>query len=133
MVSITREKIDSINRKCWNGWELDLEYFMFHEESTLYKDIQISEDEFLRFRLEYNSQKQISLHISKYFQNDKGKVAVTTGLGKNKVLDETEHKRKSINKLVNLTKGLTNTNLLEINANTEVQKSFGMFQESEDF
>lgn len=54
-------------------------------------------------------------------------------MGKKKILDETPVKRKDINKLILLTKELTDENLLEINKNTQVATGYGMITQSEDF
>lgn len=55
------------------------------------------------------------------------------GAGKDKILDATPVRRKDINKLILLTKDLTNERLLEINKNTPVATGYGMITQSEDF
>ena len=32
MAKITREQIQKINNKCKNDWELDIQFFIFHNE-----------------------------------------------------------------------------------------------------
>lgn len=54
-------------------------------------------------------------------------------MGKKKILDETPVKRKDVNKLILLTKELTDEKLLEINNNTQVATGYGMILQSEDF
>ena len=41
MAKITREQIQKINSKCKNSWELDIQYFIFHNEKTLKKIIEL--------------------------------------------------------------------------------------------
>lgn len=54
-------------------------------------------------------------------------------MGKSKILDETPVKRKDVNKLILLTKELTDEKLLEINKNTQVARGYGMIPQSKDF
>lgn len=54
-------------------------------------------------------------------------------MGKNRILNEIPARRKDINKLIPLTKELTNENLLEINKNTPVATGYGIIMPSEDF
>lgn len=129
MPSITREKIQSINSKCWNGWGLDTEYYVTHGGKTLVKNIQIDNENYLQFRLTYNSSNQVTLSINKCFR-EKGKdYAIKTGNGKTKVLNKRQLTKKSINNLISFTEKLTNAKLLEINENTEEIKAFGLFQQ----
>lgn len=58
---------------------------------------------------------------------------VQVGMGKSKILDKTPVKRKDINKLILLTKELTDEKLLEINKNTPLATGYGMVLQSEDF
>lgn len=58
---------------------------------------------------------------------------VQVGMGKCKILDETPVNRKDVNKLILLTKELTNEKLLEINKNTPVATGYGLIVQSEDF
>ena len=54
-------------------------------------------------------------------------------MGKSKILDTIPVKRKSINKLIDFTKTLTDKELMEINKNTKVSKSNGLILQSEEF
>ena len=54
-------------------------------------------------------------------------------MGKRKILDETQYKRKNINNLIELTKELNDTKLLEINKTTPLASGYGLIAESEDF
>ena len=45
MSRLTREQVQKINNSCKNGWGLDIQYFIFHNEKTLKKII-----EFLEFQ-----------------------------------------------------------------------------------
>lgn len=133
MASITRQQIDAINSKCSNGWQLDVQYYIFHSEKTLIKQIRLDENNYLEFALRYNYKNQISLHISKFYQETGKEYASTSGMGKNKVLEETEFKRKNVNNLIAITEKLTDTELLDINKNTKVSSGYGLIMQSEDF
>ena len=132
MAKITKEQIQKINEKCSNGWRLDIEYYLFHNEKTLIKQIKIDYEHYLEFRLNYNYKNQISLHISKFYHKQGDYFASSEGLGKSKILDETQATRKNINNLIEFTNSLTDDECMRINAETPVTKSC-IFVESEDF
>lgn len=133
MVNITNDLINNINRKCKNGWKLDVDYYLFHNEKTLLKIIKLDDEHFLEFSLRYNYKNQISLHISKFYKEKGKSYASTSGLGKSKVLDEIPYKRKNVSNLIEVTNSLDDEKLLEINKNTKPSSGYGMIMESEDF
>lgn len=133
MGKITKQEILKINNKCFNNWSLDVEFFIYYNQKTLIKQIQIDEENYLEFALRYNYNKKISLHISKFYHKKNENYASTSGLGKSKVLDETPAKTRNVNKLIELTKILNDEELLKINENTRVIKSGGVFIASEEF
>lgn len=133
MGKITKQEILKINNKCFNDWSLDVEFFIYYNEKTLIKQIQIDEENYLEFTLRYNRNKKISLHISKFYHKKNENYASTSGLGKSKILDETPAKTRNVNKLIELTKTLNDEELLKINENTQVIKSNGLFIASEKF
>lgn len=133
MAVITNEQIKSVNSKCSNDWKLDVQYYIYHNEKTLIKRITLDEQNFLEFALRYNYKNQISLHISKFFQETGKKYASTSGMGKSVILDEIQAKRKSVNNLIAFTEKLTDTELLDINENTKVSTGYGLIMQSEDF
>ena len=133
MGRIATKQIQQINNACSNSWQLDTQYYLFHSEKILFKNIELDEEHYLRFSLDYNSKKQVILRISKFY-NERGKeYASSSGLGKCKVLQDIPVKRKSISHLIKFTNELDNSRLLEINQNTPVLSGFGMFLTSEDF
>ena len=132
MGKITQEQIKTINSKCLNDWRLDVEYYVFHNEKTLIKHIKLDDEHYLEFTLRYNYKNQISLHISKFYNKQGEYFASSNGLGKSKVLNETQAKRKNVNDLIEFTQTLTDDKLMEINQNTDVTKSC-MFVASEQF
>lgn len=123
MARITKEQVTSINSKCSNGWVLDTFYFAGFGEKTLIKRVQIDNQHFFEFKLRYNSDNQIELHISKYFQETEDKLAGTSGLGKNIILEEIPLKRKSVNNLIAITEKMTEQKLLELEKETEETES----------
>ena len=133
MASITREQLNQINKMCSNGWAFDLDLFLSHNEKTLMKHIKIDDENYLRYKLEFNYDKQIVLHISKFYHKPQTQYATTHGMGKCKVLVEAPAKRKDLKKLILLTKDLTDKQLLDINKNTPVSTGHGLIVQSEDF
>lgn len=131
MAKITREQIENINKKCINNWRLDVQYYLWHNEKTLIKQIRLNEENYLEFTLRYNYKNQVSLHISKYHHRKGDYFASSEGLGKSKVLDETQITRKNINNLITFTENLTDDECMRINAETQVTKSC-MFVASEE-
>ena len=132
MGKITREQIQKINEKCKNNWRLDVQYYLFHSEKTLIKHIQLDEEHYLEFALRYNYKNQITLHISKFFHKQGDYFASSNGLGKSKIIDNSQATRKNVNNLIELTKQFTDEELMRINAETEVIKS-PIFVASEEF
>lgn len=133
MAKITQKQINDINNQCMNNWELDVQYYLFHNEKTLIKQIEIDKQNYLEFALRYNYKNQVSLHISKFYHKENEDFASTSGMGKSKVLDTRPVKRKTVNKLIEFTRDLTDNTLIEINKNTEVSKSNGLILQSEEF
>lgn len=133
MVNITNELINDINNKCKNNWKLDISYYIFHKEKTLIKRIKLDEQNYLEFALRYNCKNQVSLHISKFYQEKGDNYASTSGMGKIKILDITQFKRKNINNLISFTNDLDDEKLLEINEKTKTANGYGLIMKSEDF
>lgn len=132
MGKITQEQIKKINSKCMNDWGLDVQYYIFHNEKTLIKQIKLDNEYFLEFALRYNYKNQISLHISKFYHKQGDFFASSEGLGKSKILNETQATRKNLNNLIELTKNLTDEELMTVNAETPVTRS-PIFVASENF
>ena len=130
---ITKEQVDNINNQCMNGWQFDVEYFLFHGEKTLIKQIQLDDENYLEFAIRYNYKNQVSLHISKFYHKIGETFSSTNGMGKSKVLAETPVVRKNIKNLVIFTKNLNDEKLLDINKNTKVSSGYGLIMESEEF
>lgn len=130
MASLTREQLQKINESCSNEWRLDIQYFMFHNEKQLTKNIELENNYFLSFKLYFDRNNQITLHISKNLRQEG--YSTSEGLGKFKRLDSTMFARKNLKELYKYTEILNDEKLLEINANTEVYKS-PMFVPSENF
>ena len=133
MPKITKQQIEKINNKCMNDWRLDVQYYLYHSEKELIKKIDLDEENYLEFKLRYNYKNQISLHISKFHYRQGGDFfASSEGLGKSKILDETQVTRKNVNNLIEFTNRLTDDECMRINAETQVTKSC-IFVASEEF
>lgn len=123
MSKLTREQLQKINNSCENGWRLDVQYFLFHNEKRLYKHIELDSENYLEFALLYNYKNQIKLSINKFRHKQDDTFAVSEGLGKSKILDSTVATRKNTNKLIEFTKTLNDEKLIEINSTTDVTQS----------
>ena len=132
MARITREQVNKTNEKCMNEWRLDVEYYLFHSEKTLIKQIKLDDEHYLEFRLNYNYKNQISLHISKFYHKQGDYFASSEGLGKSKILNEIQATRKNLNNLIDFTNSLTDDECMRINAETPVTKNC-MFVASKEF
>lgn len=119
MPKIRTEQVKKINAKCSNGWQLDLEYYMYHGEKQLIKCIELTEESYLKFTICYNSQNQSVLYISKFYHKKDDYFAHSEGLGKRTMLNGTSTKKKELNKLIQLTHLLTDNELMEINKRTQ--------------
>lgn len=128
MARITAKQITSVNSKCSNGWVMNVLYYSSFGEKTLIKRITLDEKNFLEFTLSYNSDNQILLRISKYSHEPNETFAVSTGLGKSVILDETQAKRKSVNNLIAFTEELTDEKLLELEKDSKETDSKGVVQ-----
>ena len=128
MARITAKQITSVNSKCSNGWILDSLYYSSFGEKILIKQITLDEQNFLEFKLSYNSDNQIYLGTREFFQETKEKMPVSTGLGKSVILDETQAKRKSVNNLIAFTEELTDEKLFELEKDSKETDSKGVVQ-----
>ena len=133
MASISKAQIQKINNACSNDWELDTLYYLSHIEKTLIKRIDLDEEYYLQFRLEYNSYNQIIIRINKYKIDKNTGFGVSYGQGKNKTLVENQAKRKNISNLIELTHELDNNKLMEITQSASISSGYGIMVESEEF
>lgn len=131
MSKISKEQIQKINAKCENNWKLDIQYLVFHNEKQLYKIIELDQKHYLQFELSYDWNNQIILRISKYYHREGDSFASSNGLGKKKILTESQN-RKNINNLIEYTYKFTDEELMKINSETEVIKS-SIVMASENF
>lgn len=122
MSKISKEQIQKINEKCKNNWKIDMQYLIFHNEKQLYKTLELDQEHYLQFELGYDSNNQIILRISKYHHKQGDTFSTSNGLGKKKILSDTQN-RKNINALIEYTSKFTDEKLLTINSHTEVIQS----------
>ena len=130
MANITQEQVNRINNKCKNDWHLDIQYYLNWSEKILIKRINLDADSYLEYTLSYNLHNQIYIRIQKYYiENGCG---VSSGLGKTLIIDETIYARKNINKLIEYTDKLNNTELMIIKDTAKIVDVTGMVS-SENF
>lgn len=133
MESMSKKQIQEINNKCNNKWSFDIPYFVYHSEKTLIKKLKVDDTGYLEFRIYYNNENQITLHICNYKYARDGQTATTEGLGKITTLDLKKHKRRIFNNLIAFTDKLTDDELLQINAETKTSSASGLILQSKDF
>ena len=114
--SMTKKQVEELNIRCKNDWKFDVTYFVYHTEKTFIKRIKLQSEGYLEFRIYYNSENQVALHISKFTYTSDKACATTEGLGKIIVIDNTKYTRKNINNLIIVTARLTDEELLKINS-----------------
>lgn len=121
---ITKKQIEELNSRCKNGWELDVSYLLYHQEKTFIKIIKLENEGYLEFRIYYNREKQVALHIRKFTYKDNESCATTEGLGKVAIVNETKYSKKKVNNLIMVTGRLTVEELLKIDKETKVLEEF---------
>ena len=131
--SMTKKQVEELNNRCKNGWKFDVTYFIYHTEKTFIKRIKLENEGYLEFRIYYNKENQVALHISKYTYTREKVCATTEGLGKITIIDNTKFTRKNINNLIIVTARLTDEKLLKINSETKVSEGGGLFLSSNEF
>ena len=120
MAKITIEQIKKINDKCFNGFKLDTQYFLLHNEKTLYKDININEGLKIEVKINYYAEYENSLgynrptgkliptlNFRKWVNNDNSTMWSSTDWGKRKIISDERPTRKNISLLQKLTKEVT--------------------------
>lgn len=117
--SMTKKQVEELNNRCKNGWKFDVIYFVYHQEKTFIKRIKLQNEGYLEFRIYYNNENQVALHISKFIYTQDKTCATTEGLGKIIIIDNTKYARKNINNLIIVTARLTDEKLLQINEEME--------------
>ena len=90
MAKMTKEQLQKINNSCKNGWGLDIQYFMFHNEKTLIKHITIDDENYLQFKIDFDYENKIILRISKFHHKANDYFATSSGLGLMKINNETD-------------------------------------------
>lgn len=131
--SMTKKQVEELNNRCKNCWKFDVTYFVYHTEKTFIKRIKLQNEGYLEFIIYYNSNNQVSLHISKFTYLEGQSCSSTQGLGKITIIDNTKYARKNINNLIIITARLTDEELLKINSETKVSESGGLFLSSNEF
>ena len=117
--SMTKKQVEELNNRCKNGWKFDITYFIYHQEKTFIKRIKQQNEGYLEFRIYYNSENQVALHISKFIYTSDKACATSEGLGKITAIDNTKYIRKNINNLIIVTARLTDEKLLKLDKETK--------------
>ena len=129
MAKITKGQIIKMNEKMGNGFEFDIKYYLFHNEKTARKIIQMEENKCLEAKImyrdhyekytqdngiSYNRQtgkKQPVLHLTLWRVDENG-TATSSGLGQWINISEPQNKAM-FSKLQKLTHEITDEFILE--------------------
>lgn len=119
MAKITREKVEEINAKCKNGFELDVTMFVMYGEKQVQKYIDLENGKKLRATLSFRDRRfgytfkpVLSLHLS-LWEQDFGEMLVSRGLGA--TIDLTEpYERKKFNDIILKTSEFDDNKILEL-------------------
>lgn len=112
MANITREQLNKINSGAKNGYTMDLQYFLFHNEKTLEKYIDITGDDihFLNITVDYTKYREGVTPTIRIAYNIKDRDFFTHSSGnfrKTFVLGDLTESRKNIKTLQQITEYLT--------------------------
>lgn len=119
MANLTREKVIKINEACKNDFELDLQYYMFHKEYMLEKNISIDDENYIKASIgyheyydrskgypRYTGKYQIYVNVSQWYHKKGDNFASSSGLGKY-LYSEELYDRKTIKSLEDYTRKIT--------------------------
>lgn len=124
MANITKQQVLDVNKKCSNGWIMDVSFFLTHNEKTLVKDIKLSETEILRAKLWFTEVREgyhytglivPQLHLSLYKTSADSIFMTSHGLGNFVAIKDCEQvKRRNLKVLQTLTERFTDDELIKI-------------------
>lgn len=115
-ISMTKQQIMEINNKCKNNWEFDTEFFVFLSMKTLFKKVKIDDTGYFEFRLFYNNQNQITLHIKRFYYEDN---RIMEREATSIILNKKVYERENVSRLLDMTEKLTDEQLLKLYAETK--------------
>lgn len=134
MPKITKKQIEKINNGCLNGFYLDLEYFLLHNEKQLVKYEDTDDTHKLEYCLSYFPEYEkvtqsngisynvstdkylITLRVSKWIKSNIGNnVWKSQGLGKTITLSQLSVPRRKVSVLQKYTHDLTEDKLRKLN------------------
>ena len=129
MGNITREQIKKWESECKNDFKFDIRYWMYHQEKTLTKRINLDDKTYLEVHLmfynKYENYRQvgyyINVNISKYYIE--GEMAVSHGLGISYKLNNEIYQKRSFKELQKATAFINNDLIMSIyNTDTNGKK-----------
>lgn len=129
MAKITKKQVENINNKCFNGFKLDLEYFLMHNEKQLVKYDFIDDTRRIEYCLHYfpkyekvtqdngisynvdTGRHLVTLRISKWSKRNTCDLWSSNGLGKRITLSDVSVERRKISLLEEYTSKLNDEKL----------------------
>lgn len=122
MASITKAKVIEINSKCGNGFRLDIQRCCVWNEKALFKYVDISEKEKLRFELSYHSEepkrKIPTIYVSRWECSDLNPDVIMSSSGNLEFrIEEVEQKTKNVKTLQEISRNMSPDFIEKVKAN----------------
>lgn len=122
MANLTKEQIIKINEGCKNGFILDTQYFIFHNEKILEKIIELDEENYLKVHISFYTNWEnyrgdgyyINVNISKFYHKKDDYFSSSSGLGINLKLNGKIYTRRNFKELQKATENITDDLILDI-------------------
>jgi len=131
MSKLLRKDVEKWNSECSNGFKFDIQYFIFHNEKTLEKDIVLDDENFLKahlsFYAKYENFKEvgyyINLNVSKYYHKKGDNFSSSNGLGVNLQINDTIYTKRSFKELQKATATITDDVILALAENKQIDNA----------
>lgn len=120
MGKLLKSDVEKWEKDCKNDFKFDIRYYLYHNEKTLTKRINLDDKTYLEVHLmfynKYENYRQvgyyININISKYYIE--GEMAVSHGLGISYKLNETVYQKRSFKELQKATAYINNDLVMSI-------------------
>lgn len=121
MAKLMKKDVERYNEGCKNGFKFDIQYYLYHNEKTIVKDIKLDEEHFVRahitFYNKYENYRQvgyyINVNISKWYHKKDDNFASSSGLGVNIKINDNIYQKKSFKEIQKASENLTDDYIIE--------------------
>lgn len=119
MGKLLKKDVEKWNSECKNDFKFDVEYYIFHNEKTVEKIIELDKEHYLKTHIMYYDKREnfkwigyyINVNISKWYHKEGENFASSNGLGISLALNDIIYKKRSFKELQKATE-LINTELI---------------------